>query len=161
MRAKDAREASGKLLPAGALAAFLAGTAAFAQEAEPVTPDLTPKLRQLLRQEMQAVLGASREILDALVIGDHAVVADRARQIHDSFILEQALTEQDRQDLMAAVPPEFVQLDGSFHELAARLAEAARAEDHTLQARTFGEMVESCVACHSRFATDIFPSFRD
>jgi hypothetical protein len=157
MWAKDTRKVPGKLLLTGALAAFLTGTAASAQEAEPVTPKLTPKLRQLLQQEMQAVLGASQEILDALVIGDHTVVADRARQIYDSFILEQSLTEQDRQDLMAAVPTEFVQLDRSFHEQAAHLAEAARAEDHVLQARTFGELVESCVACHSRFATDIFP----
>ena len=82
--------------------------AAGAQAEEPVGPRLTPKLSDLLRQEMASVLLASQDILTGLVTGDHATVAERARQIHDSFILEQSLTEQDRQDLMAAVPPEFV-----------------------------------------------------
>ncbi|HEX6142263.1 MAG TPA: hypothetical protein VFZ01_06075, partial [Geminicoccaceae bacterium] len=78
--------------------------------AQPVGPELTPKLRDLLRQEMASVLVASQEILGAVVTGDHATIADRAQQIHDSFILEQSLSDQDREDLMSAVPPEFVEL---------------------------------------------------
>ncbi|HET6522560.1 MAG TPA: hypothetical protein VFG47_22460, partial [Geminicoccaceae bacterium] len=144
------------VLVAGAL---LVGTVAHGQEAEPVPSQLTPRLRELLQQEMQAILSASHEILDAVVTGDHAVVADRAQRIRESFIMEQSLTEQDQADLMAAVPPDFIELDEAFHGLAASLAEAGRAADEALEARYFGQMVESCVACHSRFATDVFPSF--
>ncbi len=159
MRTRDTRTSFGAGLLLGAFAAVLVGTAVYGQEAEPVGPRLTPKLQELLRQEMQAVHGASHQILSALVAGDSVAVADRAQQIHDSFILQQSLTEQDRQDLMAAVPPEFVQLDHAFHELAAELADAARAEDHARQSRPFGELVDSCLACHARFATDAFPEF--
>jgi len=124
--------------------------------AEPVGPKLTPKLRDLLRQEMANVLGASQDILGALVTGDHATVTERAQQIHDSFILQQSLTDQDRQDLMAAVPPDFVELDRAFHETSAGLAEAARAEDVELELATFGQMTEACAVCHARFASDRF-----
>lgn len=126
--------------------------------AEPVGPKLTPKLRDLLRQEMASVLVATQDIVGALVMGDHATVAERAQQIHDSFILQQSLTEQDRQDLMAAVPPEFVELDRSFHEISAALAEAARAEDVAEELSLFHEMTDACIACHARFATDRFPN---
>jgi hypothetical protein len=125
--------------------------------AEPVGPNLTPKLQDLLRQEMASVLVASQDILGALATGDHAAVAERAQQIHDSFILRQSLTEQDKQDLMAAVPPEFVELDRSFHETAAALAVAARAKDVRQELITFARMTEACVACHGRFASDRFP----
>jgi hypothetical protein len=131
--------------------------AASVQAAEPVGPKLTPKLRDLLRQEMAEVLVASQDILGALATGDHATVAERAQQIHDSFILQQSLTEQDRQDLMTAVPPEFVELDRAFHETSAELASAARAEDVEQELSAFSQMAEACVACHGRFASDRFP----
>ena len=141
-----------------ALAGLLMLTAgASVPPAEPVGPTLTPKLRDLLREEMANVSIASQEILGALAIGDHASIAERAQQIHDSFILEQSLTEQDRQDLMAAVPPEFVELDQSFHEISAALAETARAQDIGQELSTFAQMTEACVVCYSRFASDRFP----
>lgn len=136
---------------------FAALVAASAQAAEPVGPKLTPKLRDLLRQEMTEVLIASQDILGALATGDHATVAGQAQQIHDSFILQQSLTEQDRQDLMTAVPPEFVELDRAFHETSAELAAAARAEDVGQELSAFDQMTEACTACHGRFASDRFP----
>ena len=51
----------------------------------PVGPALTPKLLASLREEMQLVLGASQDILAALVTGDHATVADRAQKITRSL----------------------------------------------------------------------------
>jgi len=125
--------------------------------ADPVGPKLTPKLLDLLRQEMAQVLAASQDILAAMVAGDHAAVAERAQQIHDSFILQQSLTEQDREDLMAAVPPEFVELDRAFHQMSGELAGAGRAEDAKREVATFNQMTDACVACHSRFAADRFP----
>lgn len=138
--------------------ALLLAAAASAPAAEPVGPKLTPKLRDALRQEMAQVLVASQEIVGALAIGDHATVAERAQQIHDSFILEQSLTEQDRQDLVAALPPQFVELDRGFHETSAALAAAARAEDVGQELSAFARMSEACVVCHGRFASDRFPS---
>lgn len=68
--------------------------------AEAVGPKLTPKRRDLLRQEMAVVLAESQNSLSAVVMGDHATVAEHAQQIHGSFILRQLLTEQDRTDQM-------------------------------------------------------------
>jgi hypothetical protein len=132
---------------------------AWALESGPVAPRLTPKLQKLFAEEMIAVQAASQQILAGLAAGDHASVARQAQAIHDSFILDKKLTAQDRKDLDAALPPAFLELDGAFHRLAAKLAEAARHMDRELQTYYFGRMVESCQVCHSQYATDKFPSY--
>lgn len=138
-------------------AAAVLGTAATGLAAEPVGPALTPKLLETLREEMRLVLEGSRDILAALVIGDHATVAAQAQAIDDSFILAQALTAEDREALEAALPPAFVEIDTTFHRTAAELAAAARAGDAGREAALFGRMVEACADCHGRFAADRFP----
>src|SRR3954463_15542882 len=102
-----------------AITAAVLGMAAASPGAEPVGPRLTPKLRDTLRGEMQHVLGASQDILAALVAGDHATVVEQAQNIHGSFILEQSLTGQDLKDLEQAVPPAFLEFDRAFHATAA------------------------------------------
>lgn len=148
------------LLPGLVVAACVAfGGFALAQSAEPVSPKLTPKLQDLLRKEMLSVNEASQEILAAMVMGDDKRVAILAQQIHDSFILRQSMTPEDKADLMAAVPEDFVKMDRGFHEISAELAQAARAKDRPLQQERFGRMIDACVACHLKYATDRFPAF--
>ncbi len=141
--------------------AMIAGPSASAQEVQPVSPDLTPKLRDLLRKEMLSIEGASKDILSALIAGDDARVADLAQKIHDSFILQQSMTPEDKKDLMAAVPEDFVTRDRAFHVLSADLAQVARDGDRAAQHQKFGQMVEACTACHALYATDRFVTLAD
>lgn len=142
------------------LMAFLAAPlAADARGPEPVAPTLTPRLQKLFAEEMATMLRASNQILAALVAGDHVAVAKNAQEIHDGFILDKNLTAQDRKDLETAVPSAFLELDGAFHQMALKLAEAARHKDIDLQHYYFSRMVESCQVCHSQYATDKFPAF--
>ena len=129
-----------------------------ARGAEPVTPKLAPKLQKLFAEEMVAIQQASQQIIAALVAGDHAMVAKNAQAIHDSFILDKNLTAQDRKALETAVAPAFLELDGAFHQMAAKLAEAARDKDMDLQNYYFGRMLETCGTCHRQYATDKFPA---
>jgi len=130
-----------------------------AQETESIWPKLTPKLQGLLQQEMLSILDASHEILDALVMGDSPTVADRGRAIEASFIMEQSMTAEDRQDLMAVLPAEFVDLDRRFHQTAADLAAASESDDLTGAHASFDKMIATCSTCHMKFATDRFPGF--
>jgi hypothetical protein len=142
-----------------ALALFVVtAVSATAGDEGPVGPKLTPKLKDLIVQEMQFVLQASSEIHTAIVTGDHETVAEQAMKIHDSFIMKRSLTELDKANLMKAVPPAFVNLDAKLHETAARLAHVAEQKDMELETVFFAKMTEACVACHSAYATDRFPS---
>ncbi|MDZ7825810.1 MAG: cytochrome c [Gammaproteobacteria bacterium] len=86
--------------------------------------------------------------------------ANRAQAIHDSFILKQEMTPEDRKALVAAVPEAFVQRDRAFHQLSAELAEAARAADPARERALFGEMVDACAGCHARYAGGRFPGLK-
>ena len=131
-----------------------------AMAAEPVTPKLTDKLDRLLREEMRSIQTAMGQIHSAMVMGQHDKVAKQAQDIHDSFILQQSLTEQDRKDLMSAVPKGFIKLDKEFHQLAASLAEAGRNEDTEKQHKLFGKMTGNCIQCHSTYVSDRFPDVK-
>ncbi|WP_024461237.1 hypothetical protein [Marinimicrobium sp. LS-A18] len=128
--------------------------------AEPVGPELTPKLRGLLIKEMRQIDQAMQDVFSAIIKGEHERVAEKGQAIHDSFIVKQSLTQEDRQDLKAAVPSAFLQMDAHLHELAASLAEAGRSEDTPLQLDTFTKMTEACIACHSTYTTDRFPGLK-
>lgn len=130
-----------------------------AAEPEPIGPKLTPRLKQMLSEEMLSVKQSAKMILDGLLAGDHSMVATQAQQIHDSFILERSLTEQDKKDLMKAASPEFLKLDGEFHQTAGKLAQAAQHKDYELQRFYYSRLIESCQSCHSQHATDRFPTF--
>ena len=143
----------------GGLLTIFLGLTLYAYGAEPIAPRLTPKLQKFLAEEMTATLQASREIVAALAAGDDATVAKQAQAIHDSFILDKNLTTKDRHDLDAAVPTVFLELDDAFHQMAAKLAAAARHKDRDLQQYYFGRMLETCQACHAKYATDKFPAF--
>lgn len=147
-------------VPALAMAFFFALSGfASAQNAEPITPKLTPKLQDLLRKEMLSIDDASQKILGALVRGDDARVAELAQQIHDSFILRHSMTPEDKTDLLAAVPESFVVQDRTFHEISAALAQAAREGDRARQQEHFSKMIQACSACHAQYATDRFPTY--
>ena len=104
--------------------------------------------------------GGMASIHSAMVMGQHESVAANAQQIHDSFILQQELSEQDRKDLMSAVPEGFIKLDKEFHKLAASLAEAGRNEDTKEQHKLFSKMTGNCIQCHSKYVSDRFPGVK-
>lgn len=122
-----------------------------------VGSNLSPKLRGLLIQEMQEIEKASQQIHAAIVQGHHEIVAQKAQEIHDSFIMDQQMTEADTEALLAAVPKAFLVLDEELHELSAELAKAGRERDSARQLERFAEMSKGCVGCHSVYATARFP----
>ena len=144
------------------IAAVLLGLSVSTQSlaAEPVTPKLTDKLRGLLQEEMRSVQGAMTSIHSAIVMGRHQDVATKAQQIHDSFILQQSLTEQDRKDLMTAVPKGFIKLDKQFHKLAASLAKAGRDQNTVEQRKLFDNMTGNCIQCHGKYVSNRFPGVK-
>lgn len=117
-----------------------------------------PELRSLLQQEMQALQQALGTISQALPEGDWQSVTDTAKQMHDSFIFQQQLTTQDRQTLHRLLPEGFIRQDRAFHQLAGKLHQAAGQQDAELSLFYYSKVMESCVTCHSQFATHRFPS---
>jgi len=130
-----------------------------ASAGDPVGPKLTNRLKELLATEMAQVGEATSALAIAIASGDHNTVADLGAKVHDSFILKQSLTPQDRKDLVGAVPKAFLMLDKRLHGMAGKMAAAARAKDTELQLFYYGQMLEACAQCHGQYASDRFSGF--
>jgi len=150
-----------RLMQATSALVITALTTANLAAAEPsdgiATAALSAETRTLLIQEMQAISEAMGRIHTAVVTGDHGTVAEEARNIHDSFVLAQELTEAQRTEIGTTLPAGFVAADRAFHELSGKLMQAGEQNDPALERLWFEEMTRACQACHQEYASGRFP----
>jgi hypothetical protein len=155
---------------AGALCIALVAVVASAQPDAPPPPpsepphfepvlELSSSLRALFVAEMQQVDRGFQRIALALPRGDWPAVEEGARLILHASLLEQKLSDEQREELLRALPEDFLALDSRFHRAADKLASAARAPDADLVALHFSRLAEACVTCHATYATGRFPGF--
>ena len=121
------------------------------------TAALSVETRKVLIREMQAISEAMGRIHTAVVTGDHVTVVEEARKIHDSFVLAQELTVEQRTEISTTLPAAFVAADRSFHGLARKLMHAGEQNDPELERLWLQEMTRACQACHKEHAAARFP----
>ena len=119
---------------------------------------LSPDLRDLLSQEMKAVQSGMMSIIPAYSSGNWGEIVNIAGQIKNSYILKQSLTESQVKELHSVLPHAFIEKDQRFHYLAGMLEHAAKNKKPELINFYFSKMNESCVSCHTVFATHKFPA---
>ena len=146
----------------GSLVVLLMASAAprtSAEEGAGAAPDmkLSHDLQALLRGEMRELLGGTQAIAAALPVGDWGAIATTSRKMKDSYILNQALTPAQAEEL-SALPSHFKELDEAFHARADKLREAAERHDPEAAAFHYSRLLEACVGCHASFARSRFPS---
>lgn len=122
---------------------------------------LSEPLRAALNAEMAALQGGLVELMPAIVAGRWDEVARIGRQMRDSYIMKQALSEEQIEELHHALPASFLELDARFHYLAGMLSHAAEAKKPELVGFYLGTMTETCIRCHARHAQAKFPKLSD
>lgn len=121
--------------------------------------ELTPDLLNLLRAEMREISGGVQGIALSLATADWESIELVSSKIRASYIMEKKLTTSQKKELGQVLPEHFKQLDTEFHQRAEKLGRAAAAHDRELTVFHYSRLVESCVRCHSAFATKRFPGF--
>ncbi len=119
---------------------------------------LSDDLRSLLSKEMLALQNGMVSIIPAYISGNWGEIEATAEQMKNSYILKKSLTESQKHELHSILPHEFIKKDQRFHYLAGMLAHAAKNKKPELINFYFSEMNESCVSCHTEFATHKFPA---
>lgn len=119
---------------------------------------LSHDLRHLLVQEMQALQTGMMSIIPAYVSGNWLEIESTAKQMNESYILKQNLTDKQMHELHSVLPEGFITKDQRFHYLAGMLEHAAKSKKPELINFYFSEMNKSCLGCHSQFATHKFPA---
>ena len=120
---------------------------------------LSPALRALLAQEMLALETGMQAIIPAYSSGNWSEIALIAEQMENSYILKQALTDEQKKELHSSLPGSFIDMDKQFHYLAGMLKHVAKNEKSELVGFYFSKLNESCVDCHAQYATHRFPAF--
>ena len=119
--------------------------------------DLSPELRNLLSQEMRYLQKGMTEILPLYISGRWAEIAPIASKIENSYVLKQSLSEEQIHELHSKLPGGFIELDQKFHYLSGMLEHAAKIEKPELVGFYFSKMSDTCVSCHTSYATHRFP----
>ena len=120
---------------------------------------LPADLLALLAEEMNQIDQGMQVLVADLAAGRWHEVASTARSIQSSYILKQSLSSEQMEQLHELLPSHFQELDKTFHYHAGKLAEAAEARDADVSGLYFGRLVQGCMNCHSRYATETFSGF--
>jgi cytochrome c556 len=113
----------------------------------------------LLQAEMRELAVASQAMVICYVSGEWGCMQRLGEQIRASYVMEQELTDAQKQELADKLPERFRHLDAELHARADRLASAAANEDPELVAFHFFRLLETCATCHSEHAASRFPGF--
>jgi len=120
---------------------------------------LSPELRDLLKKEMSALQEGMMSIIPAYISGNWQEIETISLKMKNSYILKQNITKKQIQELHSSLPNEFIKKDKEFHYLAGMLNHAAENKKSELIGFYYSKLSESCVSCHSQYATHRFPSF--
>ncbi len=120
---------------------------------------LSPRLMELLRAEMKAIVVGVQYLPVGIAAAEWHKVAKTGEQISASYILEQKLTPAMRTELDTALPGHFKRLDMEFHHEAKKLQSAAMNHNAQLAAFHYYRLIEACTECHAAFAVAKFPGF--
>lgn len=120
---------------------------------------LSPKLQQLFSKEMVQLNLGMQEIMNAYISGQWSSIVPIAKKMENSYVLRQNLSKNQMHELHSKLPKGFLELDEKFHYYSGMLSHASEMKKTELIGFYFAKMGETCVSCHSIYATKKFPSF--
>jgi len=120
---------------------------------------LSPQLQQLFSKEMIQLNQGMKKIMDAYISGEWDTIAAIAKKMEGSYVLRQNLTKSQMHELHSKLPIDFLKLDKEFHYYSGMLSHASEMKKTELIGFYFSKMSDTCVTCHSLYATNKFPSF--
>ena len=99
------------------------------------------------------------QILEAYVTGQWNNITPIAKKMENSYVLRHDLSQDQMHELHSKLPKDFLSLDEKFHYYSGMLAHVSEKKKAELIGFYLSKMIESCVSCHSLYATKKFPSF--
>ena len=143
----------------GILLITLIGTVSSSCYSASEVASLSPELRALLKQEMLAIQDGMKNIVPAFASGNLEEVSVLAGKINRSFILKQKITDSQKHELHEKLPKGFILKDQQFHKYAGMLEHVSKERHIELVGFYYSKLLESCVGCHSKHASQRFPIF--
>jgi len=121
---------------------------------------LSKNIKRILSAEMNGIQKGMTVLAIAIPAGHWDDIAQTAGQMKESYIMNRKLTTKEREELHHSLPAGFQALDHEFHETAGLLKKAAAERNKELVHSYFCRLNETCVQCHSQYATKRFPDLK-
>jgi len=125
-----------------------------------ISPLLPKELNDILVKEMNALSQGLSQLMPEVTSGNWQQIQNIGQKMHDSYILKQSLSKEQIKHLHKKLPKNFKALDHQLHHSAGMMAHAAKKKNIELVNFYLYKMIETCVACHSQYATDRFPQLK-
>ncbi len=119
--------------------------------------DIPAKYKLLLIQEMVHIDSAMQSLVSLIAKGETTKASKIALNIHNSFILKSKLSRNELKELKSFLPVGFIQMDKAFHKKAKKLSETLKVNKPNKSTKIYGEMLNACMNCHSKYAAERFP----
>ncbi len=117
-------------------------------------------LNVILLKEMNALSQGLSQLMPEVTSGNWPQIQAIGQKMHDSYLLKQSLSKEQIAHLHKTLPGNFKTLDHQLHHSAGMMAHAAEKKNIELVNFYLYKMTETCVACHSQYATDRFPRLK-
>jgi len=140
------------------LIGMLSSFSSVADGQKPQGLNLPADIKPLFTKEMLAIEQGMKDLLSSIAKGEWDKTAAIGKQIQASYIMKQSLTQEQKKLLHSSLPDQFIRQDRDFHKYAGMLSHAAKAKNADITNFYFYKMTESCIQCHSRYATERFPA---
>jgi len=121
---------------------------------------LSPELQELFSKEMVQLQQGMQDIMVAYVSGQWDVIVPIAKKMENSYVLRQNLSQSQMHELHSKLPNTFLELDDKFHYYSGMLSHVSEMGKVELIGYYFAKMSETCVSCHSEYATHKFSAFK-
>lgn len=121
---------------------------------------LSPQLQKLFSKEMIQLQQGMKNIMDAYISGQWHIITPIAKKMENSYVLRQNLSQEQMHELHSKLPKAFLELDEKFHYYSGMLSHASEMNKTELLGFYYSKMSETCVNCHSVYASEKFPSFK-
>jgi len=142
------------------LSFLIVSSISHADESKNVISSLSPELQQLFSKEMIQLNQGMQEIIIAYTSGQWDSIIPIAKKMENSYVLTQNLSKDQMHELHSKLPTAFVELDEKFHYYSGMLSHASEMKKVELIGFYYAKMSETCVSCHSLYATHKFPSYK-
>lgn len=109
---------------------------------------LPPEGREMLALRMQRHAQDMMFLVVSVVLLNHDVAAELSQALADEPRLARPAAGE-RDTLNALLPRRFFELDDELRERSRAVALAAKQKDDARLAKAYGQLIETCVSCHS------------
>lgn len=121
---------------------------------------LSKRLHRLLSAEMNRLQNGMTGLTIAIPAGQWDDIEETARKMKNGYIMKKKLSKEEMEKFHHSLPRDYREMDHEFQKAAGQLTDAAKEHDEELVHVYFCRLNESCVQCHSLYATKRFPGFR-